>query len=238
MALAVLLFNEHMGRSALVAAVLICAGATLLDLQPGALRADTAGVLLLVGACACWALDNNLTQKLSLRDPFAIVRIKTLGAGAVNTLLGLLVVRSSVPRPSYLVAALVLGCLSYGVSVVLDAYALRLVGAAREAAYFATAPFVGALGALLLLGESVGAFQGMAMLAMIVGVGLLIRERHSHVHEHGTLDHEHLHVHDEHHRHEHGPGDPAGEPHAHTHRHAPLVHDHPHVPDAHHRHRH
>jgi len=238
MALAVLIFHEHMGRGALIAAVLICAGATVLDLQPGSLRADTTGVLLLAGACACWALDNNLTQKLSLRDPFAIVRIKTLGAGVVNTGLAVLILRSSVPGFGYVAGALVLGCLSYGVSVVLDAYALRLVGAAREAAYFATAPFVGALGALLLLGESIGGFQGLGMLAMLIGVGLLIRERHSHAHEHGALAHEHLHVHDEHHQHEHGPDDPAGEPHAHSHRHVPLVHDHPHVPDAHHRHRH
>jgi drug/metabolite transporter (DMT)-like permease len=158
MALAVLIFHEHMGRGALVAAVLICAGATMLDLQPGLLHADTMGVLLLAGACVCWALDNNLTQKLSLRDPFAIVRIKTLGAGVVNTALAVLVLRSSLPGLGYVTAALVLGCLSYGVSVVLDAYALRLVGAAREAAYFATAPFVGALGAMLLLGESIGIF--------------------------------------------------------------------------------
>lgn len=238
MVLAVLLFREHMGRRVLISASLICAGATLLDFQPGTLRADTIGALLLAAACACWALDNNLTQKLSLRDPFAIVRIKTLGAGTVNTGLALLVVHSPVPGFGYAAAALVLGCLSYGFSVVLDAYALRLVGAAREAAYFATAPFVGVLGSLVLLGESIGGFQGLAMLAMVLGVALLIRERHGHVHEHGGLKHEHLHVHDEHHQHEHGQDDPAGEPHAHPHRHVPLVHDHPHVPDAHHRHRH
>jgi drug/metabolite transporter (DMT)-like permease len=236
--LAVLIFREHMGRRALYAAILICAGATLLDLQPGALRSDTLGVLLLGAACACWALDNNLTQTLSLRDPFAIVRIKTLGAGTVNTALALLVVRAPLPGPGYVAGALVLGCLSYGVSIVLDAYALRLVGAAREAAYFATAPFVGVLGSLVLLGESIGAFQAVALLAMAIGVALLIRERHGHVHEHAVLEHAHLHVHDEHHQHEHGPDVPPGVPHAHPHHHGPLVHDHPHVPDAHHRHRH
>jgi drug/metabolite transporter (DMT)-like permease len=238
MVIAVVFFREHMGRRAIIAALLICSGATLIDFQPGTLRADTTGALLLAAACACWALDNNLTQKLSLRDPFAIVRIKTLVAGTINTGLALLVVHSPVPGVQYAAAALILGCLSYGVSVVLDAYALRLVGAAREAAYFATAPFVGVLGSLVLLGESVGGFQGLAMLVMVLGVALLIRERHGHIHAHGGLEHEHMHVHDEHHQHEHGNDDPAGEPHTHPHRHVPLVHDHPHVPDAHHRHRH
>jgi drug/metabolite transporter (DMT)-like permease len=238
MILAVVVFREHMGRRVLWAAILICAGGLLLDLQPGPLHADTSGMLLLAAACACWALDNNLTQKLSLRDPFAIVRIKTLVAGSVNTALALLVVRSPSPGLGYLTSALVLGCLSYGVSVVLDAYALRLVGAAREAVYFSTAPVAGIMGSLVLLGESIGGFQALAMLAMFLGVALLIRERHAHVHSHGALEHEHLHVHDEHHQHEHARGDPLAEPHAHPHRHVPLVHDHPHVPDAHHRHRH
>lgn len=236
--LAVVLFREHLGRFAAGAAALILGGALVLRLEPGALGADTTGVLLLAGACLCWALDNNLTQRLSLRDPFAIVRVKTLGAGLVNTALGLFVARGQLPDAAYVVGALVLGSLSYGVSVVLDAYALRLVGAAREAAYFATAPFVGALASVAFLGDSLRWSDAIAMAAMGLGVALLLRERHGHRHEHDPREHEHLHEHDEHHRHEHAPGDPSGEPHSHRHRHAPLVHDHPHLPDAHHRHRH
>jgi drug/metabolite transporter (DMT)-like permease len=238
MLLAVLVFREHLGRHGLTAVALILTGALVLKLEPGTLRADTLGVILLAAACACWALDNNLTQRLSLRDPFAIVRVKTLAAGLANTVVGLWLVRSALPSGRYVAAALVLGSLSYGLSVVLDAYALRLVGAAREAAYFATAPFVGALASLVLLGEVLRPFDVLAMFVMVLGVVFLLRERHAHGHMHEALEHEHLHSHDEHHRHEHVAGDPPGEPHSHFHRHAPLFHDHPHVPDAHHRHRH
>jgi len=122
--------------------------------------------------------------------------------------------------------------------VVRDAYALRLVGAAREAAYFATAPFVGALLSTLLLGESLRAVDFAAMLAMALGVVALLVERHSHWHEHEPLAHEHTHVHDEHHQHSHPPGIAPGEPHSHPHRHTALAHEHPHLSDAHHRHRH
>lgn len=236
--LAVLLFREHLGRYAAIAVALIVSGAVVLKLEPGSLGADTAGVVLLAGACACWAVDNNLTQRLSLKDPFAIVRVKTLVAGLANTALGLIVTSFALPPWRFVLGALVLGSFSYGVSVVLDAFALRLIGAAREAAYFATAPFVGALASVLLLGDTLRWHDGLAMLVMAVGVGFLLRERHGHQHAHDELSHEHLHEHDEHHQHEHQPGDPAGEPHSHPHHHAPLVHDHPHVPDAHHRHRH
>jgi len=238
MLLAVAVFHEHLGRQALAAATLIVAGAIGLELQPGALGANAGGAALIAAACLCWAVDNNLTQRLSMRDPFAIVRAKTLVAGICNTALGLLVTRAALPETRHVAAALALGSVSYGASVVLDAYALRLVGAAREAAYFATAPFVGALGALVLLGEPLRWLDVAAMLAMAAGVALLLRERHGHLHTHEPLEHEHLHEHDDHHRHRHGPDDPAGEPHSHRHQHAGLVHDHPHLPDAHHRHGH
>lgn len=235
--LAVLLFREHLGRYAAAASLLILVGAALLKLQPGAAQVDGWGVLLLAGACLCWALDNNLTQRLTLRDPVALVRIKALGAGTVN--LGIaLALGARLPSAAVLLAALSLGCLSYGVSVVLDAYALRLVGAAREAAFFATAPFLGALGAVVLCGERLRLVDGGAMALMALGAALLVRERHAHPHAHEELSHEHVHVHDEHHQHPHSSADPPGEPHSHAHRHAPLVHDHPHTPDLHHRHGH
>lgn len=236
--LAVMLFREHLGWHAAIAFALIVGGAIVLQVEPGSLGADTPGVLLLAAACACWAFDNNLTQRLSLKDPFAIVRVKTLGAGVANTALGLFATAGALPSWRFVLGALALGSLSYGVSIVLDAFALRSIGAAREAAYFATAPFVGALASMVLLGDPLRWHDGLAMLAMAFGVAFLLYERHAHEHAHEELVHEHLHEHDEHHQHEHGPEDPAGEPHSHAHRHAPLVHDHPHVADAHHRHRH
>ena len=84
-------------------------------------------------------------------------------------------------------------------------YALRLLGAAREAAYFATAPFIGALLALPVLGEAPGPVELAAGGFMAAGVLLLLRERHGHLHTHDALEHEHLHAHDEHHQHDHDP---------------------------------
>ncbi len=237
MLLAALLFGEHLGRRVLGAAACIVGGAALLGFRPGEVAIDPWGALCIALACFAWGLDNNLTQKLSHKDPFAIVRIKATSAAAAN-----LVIASGRgvdwPSPAFVAVAAGVGFASYGVSVLLDAYALRLVGAAREAAYFATAPFVGALAAVVLFGEPLGAIDLVAMAAMVLGVTLLLRERHAHEHAHEPIEHEHAHSHDEHHQHEHAPDDPPGEPHVHAHAHAPLVHDHAHVPDLHHRHRH
>ena len=63
-----------------------------------------------------------------------------------------------------------LGAFSYGVSVVLDAHALRILGAAREAALFATAPFAGAVLAVVLLGERPRWIQAVACCLMAAGI--------------------------------------------------------------------
>lgn len=234
--LAALVFREHLGPRALLASALIVAGAAFLRVEGGAQGGTAWGALLLAGACAAWAVDNNLTQRLTVRDPLALVQWKTLAAGAANLSLGLSRGERLPPWRALLVA-LSLGAVSYGLSVVLDAHALRRIGAAREAAFFATAPFLGALAAVLL-GEPPRGVHALAGGLMVAGVALLLRERHGHAHTHEPVTHEHVHAHDEHHQHTHGPDDPAGSPHAHAHTHDALTHDHPHVPDLHHRHRH
>jgi len=237
-AVAVLFFGEHLARrEAVAAAIIILGGATLTMERDAPSQATVIGVLLLAGACVAWALDNNLTQKLSLKDPLALVRIKTLSAGTMNLVIAL-AFGQQLPSTRIVAAAAILGFFSYGASILLDAYALRDLGAAREAAYFATAPFFGAALSIPLLGETLTVARVLAIALMSAGVMLLLRARHLHTHTHQALDHEHRHVHDEHHQHEHLPADPPGEPHSHPHRHAPLTHEHAHVSDVHHRHGH
>src|SRR4029079_17857230 len=106
-----------------------------------------------------------LTQRLSVRDPVAIVQVKALGAGAGNLALAL-ALGESLPSPTQLLLAGLVGLFCYGLSILLDVYALRLLGAAREAALFATAPFIGALVSMALLGERLGGRELGAMGAM------------------------------------------------------------------------
>lgn len=233
--IAVAFFGEHLGRREAWAAALVLSGAALLTWQAGAIHVDGPGVLALAGACALWGIDNNLTQRLTLRDPLVLVRGKTLGAGLVSLALAF-AFGADFPRGLLLAAALLLGSLSYGLSVLLDTYALRLLGAAREAAFFATAPFAGAALAIPLLGERLTLVDAGAGLLLAAGVAVLLVARHGHEHAHDALGHEHAHTHDAHHQHEHD--GPVREAHSHPHRHPALTHDHPHVSDAHHRHRH
>jgi drug/metabolite transporter (DMT)-like permease len=233
----IVVVHEYLGRRAAVGSAVIFAGSAFIGLQGTGGDMDALGVALIVAACAGWAIDNNLTQKLSVRDPFQIVAVKAGVASFVNV--GLALARGeALPAPGLLVGALALGACAYGISILLDAYTLRALGAAREAAVFATAPFAGALLAVPLLAEWWTIGDLLAAAAMVAGVVLLVGARHEHVHVHEPLIHDHRHVHDEHHQHEHDGGIDRSELHSHPHRHDPLVHAHAHVSDVHHRHPH
>jgi len=233
--LAMLAFGDSMSVRETLGALVIVLGGALLAAGPGGGDAQPWGSLAVVGACGAWAVDNNLGQRLSLRDPVAVTRMKALVAGAVNVTVALGLGERFPPKAA-VAATMATGLLGYGLSIVLHLVAMRHVGAARQAAFFATAPFVGALAAVPILGERLGGAELGTGVLMAAGVVLLLRARHAHRHAHEALDHDHAHVHDEHHRH--GHGEAMTEPHAHELRHAPLDHDHPHLPDAHHRHGH
>jgi drug/metabolite transporter (DMT)-like permease len=236
MAIAWIVFRENVDRRLLIGAFAILAGALVLSWRGGPMGAGW-GALAIVGACLAWAIDNNLTRRLSSADPVQITAIKGVVAGTVNLALAL-ARRAALPHASAIGAAAALGLFGYGVSLVLFVLALRQLGAARTGAYFSTAPFIGAGLAILLFREPVTLQLVLAAALMGLGVWLHLSESHVHEHLHETLEHEHRHVHDAHHQHEHAADDPAGEPHTHAHRHAPLRHAHPHYPDLHHRHAH
>jgi drug/metabolite transporter (DMT)-like permease len=233
-ALAVWLFHEHLGRRGIYSVFAIVAGAALLAGQPGTLGGDWIGALAVVGACLCWGLDNNLTQLVSIRDPVAIALVKALGAGGCM-LAAAIATGSTIPPLRIVGGALLLGALSYGLSLYLAIRAMRALGAAREAAYFATAPFIGAALSMAIFEQLPRMSELIGAALMAAGIVLLLREQHRHTHVHAELVHDHMHVHDEHHAHHDAL---VTEPHSHLHRHVPLVHEHAHTPDAHHRHAH
>lgn len=230
-------FHEHFDRRIALGMACLVAGAAVLSWSGQPSLAGLLGPAAVVGACIAWGLDNNLTRKVSLADPLQIVELKGLVAGPVNLAIGLWA-GGSLPTATPIALAAAVGFLGYGVSLALFVYALRHLGTARTSAYFSTAPFVGAIAAVLLLGEPITLQRVVSGLLMAAGVFLHLTEQHEHEHEHSTTVHSHAHVHDEHHRHLHDPSDPPGEPHAHEHSHGWLRHAHPHLPDMHHTHRH
>ncbi len=231
------LFRENFDGRILVGMLAIVLGGAVLVWSPGVQSGAWTGWLLVVFACICWAIDNNLTRKVSTSDAMLIAALKGLIAGLITLSLAWLA-GQGLPRPGILGLAMAVGFFGYGVSLILFVLALRHLGTARTAAYFSVGPFFGAALAIVIQGDAVTARLLAAGVLMAFGVWLHVSERHRHVHAHVAQEHTHSHSHDKHHRHPHAFAWDGREPHSHPHAHEPLTHAHAHYPDIHHRHTH
>lgn len=230
-------FRENVDRRVFAGMAAIVAGGAVISAGVVPRADGFLGAILVSAACLAWAIDNNLTRRVSGGDAATLACIKGLSAGTVNLALAL-AVGAPLPGAQGWIGAGLLGFLGYGVSLTLFIVALRHLGTARTGAYFSVAPFFGAALALALPGERPGMEFWIAGALMALGVWLHLSERHAHDHSHEVLEHEHEHLHDAHHGHAHDAEWDGREPHVHPHRHARLVHSHPHYPDLHHRHTH
>ncbi len=131
----------------------------------------TPGALLILAATLCWGIENNCTRRLSEKDPLQIVVVKGLGSGtgalAVGHILG-----ERLHRPVLILAVLALGFVAYGMSIFCYVYAQRMLGAARTGAYYAVAPFISTLLALLIFRDPPPAVYPISLALMAVGVYL------------------------------------------------------------------
>jgi drug/metabolite transporter (DMT)-like permease len=236
LALARLVLREFIGPRVTAAALAIVAGGVVL--LGGSLGAPAAlsGAVLVAAAALAWAVDNLLSRPLADHDPLDVVALKGILGGACSGAVGL-ALGERVPGLRAAGALLALGAVGYGISLQLYLRSQRVVGAARTASIFASAPFFGAAIAFAFGTPWPGVAFPVAALLVGVGLWLHLSEHHAHRHTHGPIEHEHLHRHDDgHHTHRHDPM-PAGA-HSHPHRHEALTHEHEHSEDLHHLHRH
>ena len=234
--IAMIFFKEAIGKRMWIAIVLISIASILLTI------ADVMAINLSIGAvfvmlsCVCWGFENNCTRSLSIKDPVQVVILKGFGSG-----LGALLIASIWGDLSgsliYIILAMTLGFVAYGLSIFFYVKAQRGLGAARTSAYYAAAPFMGVLISWLVLKEPITFSFLIALVIMILGTWLALSENHehSHIHDQETHDHSHNHT-DAHHLHDNHP--PVSGEHCHEHTHNTTVHAHCHLPDVHHRHMH
>lgn len=233
--LGALFFRDTLDRGGAFAAAGSVAAALILTWgeKAAGLRAGA----LVALACLCWGLDNQLTALVEGLSAQRFAFWKGLVAGVVNLAVGL-AVSPWTASPRVAAAALALGALSYGASLVFYISAAQRLGATRSQIVFSSAPFFGLVLSVLALGEPLTLVHLVAGAILAVSLTLLALERHEHPHPHEALAHEHRHRHDDgHHAHAHE-GLPPETEHSHRHEHEPIEHSHRHWPDLHHRHSH
>lgn len=234
--IAVFIFRENAGKRIWLALLFMTAAGVFLSWDASHGKFSVLGPLLIVFATLCWGIDNNLTRHISDKDPVQITWIKGLIAGTTSLSIAL-ALGIRIHLDLTILYAVLLGALSYGLSLVFFIKALQGLGSSRTGAFFSMGPFIGAIVSVLIFKTWNISVMLPALALMVAGVWLIVGERHVHTHEHQAINHQHEHKHDDqHHLHEH-PQTTQGA-HIHEHYHPELVHAHVHWPDSYHRHEH
>jgi len=240
--MAAFLFREAVGKRIWAAMAFITLSCLILSYDPKGIFGFSIGAFGVLLACFFWAFDNNISRRVSGKDPFMCIMIKGLSAGVCTGVIGLLAGEIAPPLLE-IILFLLIGFFSYGgLASVFFLLALRSIGTARTGLFLALSPFFGILFSSFLFREPFHEIFFLAFLVMVIGVYLLVSESHSHQHYHPPLVHNHRHSHtDLHHDHVHDPYAPpvsSSDEHSHLHAHKEISHDHPHKPDLHHQHDH
>lgn len=164
---ALFIFKEAISRRLWLAIGLITLSSVVLSIEDASSFQFSGGSLFVLLACVCWGFENNCTRMMSGSDPLEIVAVKGFGSG-IGSLLIAFAAGEALPNPGLIPAILLLGFISYGLSIFFYVYAQRKLGAALTSAFYAVAPFIGVVLSLLIFRELPGVrfFAALAVMAM------------------------------------------------------------------------
>ncbi len=166
--IALVLFKEAVSKRLWLAIGFITLSSVILSFEDASSLDFSAGSLLVLLACVCWGFENNCTRMMSQSDPLEIVVLKGFGSGlgSFGIALG---IGEPLPALPFVLTALLLGFVAYGLSIFFYVYAQRKLGAAKTSAYYAVAPFIGVILSLLIFREWPSPSFWAALLIMILG---------------------------------------------------------------------
>ena len=132
-------------------------------------------LLLVLLATVCWGLENNCTRMISSKDTGEIVTIKGLFSGTGSVIVAILT-GESFPDMKYILLTLLLGSVAYGLSIFLYIKAQNIIGAASTSSFYAVNPFLGSLLSFVILREAITPNYVTALIIMIAGTSLMVRD--------------------------------------------------------------
>ena len=166
--IALMIFKEAISKRLWIAIALVTLSSAILSFEDMSSLSFSLGSVFVLLACVCWGFENNCTRCLSSKNPLEIVVIKGFGSGLGSFIIAL-VLGESLPDFVYIILALLLGFVAYGLSIYFYIYAQRDLGAAKTSAYYAVAPFIGAGLSMLIFMKLPPVSYFVGLVIMIVG---------------------------------------------------------------------
>lgn len=173
--IALLVFREKISGVLWTALGFITAASVLLSFSGTESLQFSAGSLFVLAACLCWGLENNCTRALSSKSAVQIVILKGIFSG-LGSLIVAFLAGDAFPGVSHLLLALLLGFVSYGLSIFFYVRAQKYIGAASTSAYYSVSPFIGALLSFVFFDEALSKTYPIALVVMLIGAAFAVMD--------------------------------------------------------------
>jgi drug/metabolite transporter (DMT)-like permease len=166
--IAMCLFKEVISKRLWIGIFFVTVSSIILSVKDVSSFSFSFGSIFVLLACICWGLENNCTRMISERNPLQIVVIKGFFSG-IGSMIIAVILRETTTNIGYVLVALCLGFIAYGLSILFYIYAQRDLGAAKTSTYYSIAPFIGALLSLVIFKEIPGISFIIALAIMFIG---------------------------------------------------------------------
>lgn len=166
--IALAVFHEAISKRLWIAIGLVTGASLILSFEDISSLSFSMGSVFVLLACVCWGFENNCTRMLSEKSPIEIVIIKGFCSGMGSFVIAL-IMREPIPKLIYILGALLLGFVAYGLSIFFYIYAQRYLGAAKTSAYYAISPFIGVAVSFVIFRQTPTIWFLIALVIMMIG---------------------------------------------------------------------
>lgn len=173
--IALIIFKEAVSKKLWCAIALVTLASVILTFEGAGSFSFNIGSFMVLGAATCWGFENNCTRMLSHKSSEQIVIIKGIFSG-LGALFAAFLVGEQIPQWICIIAVMVLGFVSYGLSINFYIMAQAYLGATKTSAYYSIAPFLGVAFSLLILGERPGLQFYIALFVLVLGTTFIIKD--------------------------------------------------------------
>lgn len=169
------IFKTKISKNLIIAVILVSIGGILLSFDSSTEFKLSIASMLTVFATACWGLENNLTAKVSDKNPLLLVFYKCFAVAIFNLLFILNInIFELFINNWYL---LVIGFFTYGISILYYVYAINYIGISKTSIVFSFSPVFGALISLILFKEKITIYFVISLILMIMGIYFTIIDK-------------------------------------------------------------
>lgn len=166
--IALALFKEKVSKKLWLGILFIVSSSIILSLEETGAFSFSIGSLFVILATCCWGFENNCTRKISNKSTYQVVTVKGIFSG-LGSLIIAMIQKETPPQVRFVILVMLLGFVSYGMSIFMYVRAQQTLGAAKTSAYYAVAPFVGAIMAFFINGEKLSSMYFIALFIMLIG---------------------------------------------------------------------